>query len=117
MINYNIEPIPKFTLREIMCPCGCGLIILQHELLVAQCFVRMRYGKPIVATSWVRCRSHNASVGGKDDSYHLAGKAVDQTPVHESMNQEFAEICREYYPFVLVYDWGCHTDVRGDRKL
>jgi len=117
MIDLAIKPIPYFTLREIMCPCGCGLIILQREVLMAEYQVRMRYGRPIIATSWVRCRSHNAAVGGKDDSYHIPGKAVDQKPANEPMNQDFAEICREYYPFVLVYEWGCHSDVRGDRSL
>jgi len=38
---------------------------------------RVLSGVPFVINSGYRCPSHNASVGGKPTSAHLAGKAVD----------------------------------------
>lgn len=67
----------NFTKSQITCKCGCGYndisMILMHMLQD----MRNKYGKPIYITSGCRCRIHNASVGGKLNSAHLTGLAVD----------------------------------------
>jgi zinc D-Ala-D-Ala carboxypeptidase len=39
--------------------------------------LRDLWGKPLSVTSGVRCRHHNADVGGSPVSQHLLGKAAD----------------------------------------
>jgi len=39
--------------------------------------LRRHFNTPITVTSGVRCKSHNASVGGSVFSKHLEGKAAD----------------------------------------
>lgn len=117
MIDYTVQIIPHFTLEEAMCKCGCGLVILQRELLTLQHFVRARYNKPIRIHSWTRCARHNSEIGGVAKSYHLYGKAVDMSPLNEAITPGFVNICEEYYPYVAVYEWGCHCDIRGRRSL
>lgn len=110
------EPIPNFAMWEIACRC-CGLIILQPKLLVIQYRVRQEFGEPIRVHSWCRCIKHNAEEGGKDDSYHIPGKGIDQSPKNGPLTQRFVEICQKHYPFVLVYHTFCHCDIRGPRSL
>lgn len=118
MIYYSHEVIPQFTLREAKCKCGCGLIILQHDLLMMLHHVRLRYNKPIVVESWTRCESHNREVDGVPNSYHLFGKAVDIRPLKfELLNGGFIGICKEYFPYVELSRGYLHCDMRGPRHL
>ena len=39
--------------------------------------VRLAAGRPMVPTSTVRCKAHNAAVGGVANSRHLLGQAMD----------------------------------------
>lgn len=39
--------------------------------------VREHFGSPVYVSSGVRCPTHNANVGGKYNSRHLSGKAMD----------------------------------------
>ena len=41
--------------------------------------LRAHLGVPIHVSSGVRCKSHNAAVGGVSNSRHLTGKAMDFT--------------------------------------
>ena len=61
---------------KLKCPC-CGKYNVKNELLQSLEMVRLIVGFPMVVTSGTRCRSHNAAVGGKDDSEHLTGEGVD----------------------------------------
>lgn len=49
------------------------------KLLMALQYVRNYYDKPITLTSTVRCKTHNAKVGGVSKSKHLEFKASDFT--------------------------------------
>jgi len=70
-----------FARSEFACQCGncpqsqdptvdVTLINILEEL-------RRHFNTPITITSGTRCKSHNASVGGKVFSKHLEGKAAD----------------------------------------
>jgi uncharacterized protein YcbK (DUF882 family) len=70
-----------FARSEFACQCGTcpqstdptvdvTLIAILEEL-------RRNFNTPITVTSGVRCKSHNASVGGSVVSKHLEGKAAD----------------------------------------
>ena len=64
----------------IACPCGkCGGFPTEpvEKLMRLADRVRAAAGVPMVPSSTVRCRAHNAAVGGVANSRHLAGCAMD----------------------------------------
>lgn len=66
-----------FTLKELACKCGCGLMIEDpgfiSKLVCARKLSACRY----VITSWCRCVSHNTAISGDPNSLHMLGMAVD----------------------------------------
>ena len=75
------EEIKYFTRAEFKCKCGkhCdGFPEEPKELLVRTADrVREQLGAPAIVSSGVRCKTHNANVGGVANSRHLSGKAMD----------------------------------------
>lgn len=79
-VNWN--KVKYFKKSEFKCQCGgkyCNgypadispkLIDILEEL-------RVYFGKPITITSGLRCKKHNAAVGGVSNSQHQYGKAAD----------------------------------------
>lgn len=65
-----------FTKEEFDCKCGCGTNNISTELVNVLEIIRNGYG-PLVITSGCRCEAHNAREGGKKNSAHLRGYAVD----------------------------------------
>jgi uncharacterized protein YcbK (DUF882 family) len=71
--------------NEIKCKCGkCSQDTIDYEIvkyfqLVCDECARLSNTDKVVATitSGNRCESHNAKEGGKPDSKHLKGKAID----------------------------------------
>lgn len=64
----------------IACPCGrCGGFPVEpaEKLMRLADAVREAAGRPMVPTSTVRCKTHNAEVGGVRNSRHLLGHAMD----------------------------------------
>lgn len=66
-----------FDIDEFKCKCGCGLNIIDENLIRLLDEAREKSGVPFRINSACRCRTHNAVVGGKPSSSHLFGKAVD----------------------------------------
>lgn len=66
-----------FTTEECTCKCGCGKMIVDDTLLQTLDAARRKAQVPFVINSWTRCAERNASEGGKEDSAHLHGRAVD----------------------------------------
>ena len=76
------DSIKYFTRDEpyIACPCGrCGGFPVEpaEKLMRLADAVREAAGKPMIPTSTVRCKTHNAEVGGVWNSRHLLGHAMD----------------------------------------
>ena len=76
------DSIKYFTRDEpyIACPCGrCGGFPVEpsEKLMRLADAVREAAGKPMIPTSTVRCKTHNAEVGGVWNSQHLLGHAMD----------------------------------------
>lgn len=64
----------------IGCSCGkCGGFPVEptEGLMRLADAVREATGSPMVPTSTVRCKEHNADVGGVPDSRHMRGRAMD----------------------------------------
>jgi uncharacterized protein YcbK (DUF882 family) len=85
--NYNHEKddfwggIKYFTRDEFKCKCGkyCDGFPAEPEkkLVTVADRVREHFGNPAIVSSGVRCKQHNANVGGVANSRHLSGKAMD----------------------------------------
>lgn len=76
------DSIKYFTRDEpyIACSCGkCGGFPVEpaEKLMRLADAVREAAGKPMIPTSTVRCKTHNAEVGGVWNSRHLLGHAMD----------------------------------------
>lgn len=71
----------NFSKTEFDCKCsydcGQGYDQMDHLFLTLLDAARTIAEVPFVLTSAIRCKRHNAEVGGKPDSSHLKGLAVD----------------------------------------
>lgn len=70
----------KRTDPYIGCSCGaCGGFPVEpkEKLMRLADAVRAAAGKPMIPTSTVRCKTHNAEVGGVATSRHMLGQAMD----------------------------------------
>lgn len=65
-----------FSRKEIVCRCGCGKDSISPDVVSLLEKIRARVG-PLTITSGVRCSKHNRAQGGKADSAHVSGLAVD----------------------------------------
>ena len=69
-----------FKQEEFACKCGkCGMGFnqMKPDTLSKLEQARKLAGVPFIITSAYRCEEHNKSVGGKANSAHLRGYAVD----------------------------------------
>lgn len=68
-----------FTPSEFSCQCGCGAGFddMNTDTLAMLDEARLIAGVPFVITSAIRCEDHNYREGGRDNSAHLTGHAVD----------------------------------------
>jgi len=66
-----------FPERPWACRCGCGFDSVSPELVRRLNLARHLAGVPFGIRSACRCPRHNQSEGGKDQSAHLTGEAVD----------------------------------------
>ena len=69
-----------FTREEFACKCGkCGGFPAEPnpQLVMLADDVRTHFNAVVDVSSGVRCKAHNAAVGGVANSRHLTGKAMD----------------------------------------
>ena len=75
------ESIKYFDRKEFACPCGrCNGYPAEpkEKLVMVAENVREHFGEPVIVSSGVRCREHNAELPGSvPNSRHLSGKAMD----------------------------------------
>ena len=76
------EKIKYFGRGEFMCNCGgkyCNGFPAEPDPMLVKVADRVRayLGAEAFVSSGVRCRQHNANVGGVPNSRHLCGKAMD----------------------------------------
>jgi len=67
----------NFDREEFACKCGCGADHIELQLVEKIQMIRNALGVPLQIRSGVRCAKRNAAVGGKENSAHLRGLAVD----------------------------------------
>ena len=75
------DGVKYFERSEFACKCGkyCDGFPAEPEkkLVTVADRVREHFGKAAIVSSGVRCKQHNANVGGVTNSRHLTGKAMD----------------------------------------
>ena len=88
------DGIKYFTREEFECKCGkyCDGFPAEPEkkLITVADRVREHFGKAAIVSSGVRCKQHNANVGGASASRHLYGKAMDFRVSGKSANEVLA---------------------------
>jgi len=103
-----------FKRAEFACKCGCGLDVVDVELLELCEFVRALNGNlPLTVLSGCRCHEHNAEIGGTPHSQHLIGKAADL--LVENPEEVYEKLLKTFptkYGFGL-YEAFVHVDVRS----
>lgn len=115
------DEIEFFDREEFRCQCGgkyCnGFPVEPQEKLVRTVDeIRRRLGVPVqivtAGGSGVRCRQHNANVGGVANSLHLTGNAAD---LHCGKSPEemarVAEAVLGNTGEIGIYEWGIHVGV------
>lgn len=118
------KEIRYFTRAEFKCKCGgqycdgypaeidMGMVKIADE-------IRARIGKPISINSGLRCKTHNANVGGVSNSQHILGKAADLgcpigcTPAQMA---SIAESIMGNTGGIGIYTWGIHIDTRSAKS-
>lgn len=117
------DEIKYFRREEFRCQCGgkyCDGFPAEpvEETVRLADEIRRRAGVPLNVNSGVRCKQHNADVGGVSNSLHLTGQAIDLAPIGGSISvarlQDIAEqVQAEKMPNrggFGRYDWGVHID-------
>lgn len=106
-----------FTTAEFLCRCGdpqCNAPTSPDATLIAALeALRARLERSIEVTSGIRCRAHNARVGGSYGSMHLLGKAAD-IRVDGYTGRELADVARRIPAFTGIgtYPDRIHVDIR-----
>ena len=114
------DDIQFFSRAEFKCQCG-GKYCNGYPAEPAQETVRMadeirrRAGVPLNVNSGVRCKRHNAEVGGVSNSLHTTGQAVDLSGAisPEKLYAIAQEVQAEKIPGrggLGLYGWGIHED-------
>ncbi len=88
-----------FDLEEFSCPDQCGFDSINQSLVDLLDRIRLFLAEPIKVNSGCRCAKHNLEVGGKPDSEHLTGDAVDI----EIPNSTYRARALQYY-FLFISD-------------
>lgn len=117
------DEIEFFTREEFKCKCGgkyCnGYPAEPDERMVRIAdAIRKRIGKPIFVNSGIRCKTHNANVGGVSNSQHLKSAADLGCPIGCTPSQ-MASIAEEIMGDtggIGIYSWGIHIDTRSTKS-
>lgn len=68
---------PHFSIAELKCPCGCGMVPRQEFMEKVET-LRAVYGKPMKVTSAARCSEYNQKVSSTGpNGPHTTGRAID----------------------------------------
>ena len=105
--------LENFHKSEFQCKCGCGIGFdqMDRKLLNRLDIAREFAGVPFTINSSIRCGKHNENVGGRINSAHLTGNAVDIKA--DSSGNRFkiieALLCAGFNR-IGVYDTFIHVD-------
>ena len=118
------KDIRYFTRAEFKCKCGgkyCNGYPVDIDMNMVKIAdkIRARIGKPIPINSGLRCKIHNANVGGVSNSQHLLGNAADLGCPSGCTPAQMASIADEVMGDtggIGTYSWGIHIDTRAAKS-
>lgn len=116
------EDIKYFSRKEFACKCGnCGGFPVEPDLKMVRVAdaIRERLGVPVGVNSGVRCKNHNAAVGGVSNSQHVYGTAADLGKPSCVTVAEMAAIAEDVMGNtggIGIYSWGIHIDSRKTKS-
>ena len=117
------DEIRYFKKPEFACKCGkyCDGYPAEIDMDMVKIAdqIRAKIGKPITVNSGLRCKTHNANVGGVSNSQHLLGKAADLGCPNGCTPTQMASIAEEIIGNtggIGVYSWGIHIDTRSTKS-
>ena len=109
--------IAFFRKEEFRCQCGgrycSGYPARMQEQVVRLCDdARRHFGSPGHVISGLRCRQHNADVGGVENSQHMYGEAVDLMIEGISAEELLAYIQTRPHRYAYrINDTNVHVDI------
>ena len=115
MQKINWSKINHFKQDNFMCPCGCGLNIINPQLVKTIDIVRDEYGYPIYLSSACRCAKHNLEIDGKKDSSHLLGYALDIKVYNSTDRYGLLPILFKYFKRIGVAHRFVHVDLDPEK--
>lgn len=108
-----------FTEAETHCKCGrleCDAPPMDMTTMLKADAIRRDFGRPLTVNSGSRCAFRNAEDGGKPDSMHLLGKAIDFHADDTFDLRRLVELaCKHGLTFGLISDRAIHVDTRPGR--
>lgn len=118
------KDIRYLTREEFKCKCGgkfCDGYPAEIDMSMVKIAdeIRARIGKPISINSGLRCKTHNANVGGVSNSQHLYGNAADLGCPSGCTPAQMASIAEEIMGNtggIGTYSWGIHIDTRSTKS-
>ena len=118
------KDIRYFTRSEFKCKCGgryCDGYPAEIDMNMVKIAdkIREKIGKPITINSGLRCKTHNANVGGVSNSQHLYGTAADLGCPIGCTPSQVASIAEEIMGNtggIGIYSWGIHIDTRSTKS-
>lgn len=117
------DDIKYFKKPEFACKCGkyCNGYPVEIDMNMVKIAdeIRNRIGKPIQINSGIRCKTHNANVGGVSNSRHLYGNAADLGCPSGCTPEQMASIAEEIMGDtggIGIYQWGIHIDTRSTKS-
>ena len=112
------KTVKHFKQKEFACKCGCGANKMNHDLIRLLDKIREHFGRPVIINSGIRCKTHNARVGGVSNSQHLYGTAADIAipGVAPRMVAQYVETLMPNSGGIGIYSWGVHVDVRKTKS-
>ena len=117
------DEIKYFKKSEFACKCGkyCDGYPAEIDMNMVKIAdkIRSKIGKPITINSGLRCKTHNANVGGVSNSQHLFGNAADLGCPAGCTPTQMASIAEEIMGDtggIGTYSWGIHIDTRATKS-
>ena len=113
------ENIEYFRPEEFKCKCGkhCDGYPAKIDMTMVRYAdaIRKRLGVPLIVNSGLRCKQHNANVGGVKNSQHVLGAACDLGAPAGVSPEKMAQVAEEVIGNtggIGIYGWGIHIDSR-----
>lgn len=94
------DGVKYFDRSEFACKCGgkyCNGFPAEPNQTLIQVADRVRehFGNTIIVSSGVRCKQHNANVGGASGSRHKSGKAMDFCVANKTASEVLAYVQKQ----------------------